>query len=77
LEILSLIEARIAKWMAYSDYCVNSDFGVPHCRTFWIWAGIVAIVVVSGLTVYVMRQFRTDSTQAPKRREERAEQQGD
>jgi hypothetical protein len=60
MEALRIIEARIAKWMAYSDYCMNSDFGVPHCRTFWVWAGVVAALAAVGLAVYVARQFRAN-----------------
>lgn len=62
MEALGIIEARIARWMAYSDYCMNSDFGVPHCRTFWIWAGVVATLAAVGLAVYAARQFRTNAT---------------
>jgi hypothetical protein len=57
MEMLRIIEARIAKWMAYSYYCMNADFGLPRCRTFWIWAGIAGMIVVAGIVAYVARQI--------------------
>jgi hypothetical protein len=75
MDALRIIEARIARWMAYSDYCMNSDFGVPHCRTFWIWAGVVTALAAVSLAVYVVRQFLTNATREA--RKGNAGQQGD
>ena len=53
MDWLATITARIAKWAAYSDYCLNSDFGLPHCRAFWIWAGILGAVAATVLAAYI------------------------
>ena len=58
MEILRIIEARIARWMAYSDYCMNAGFELPRCRTFWIWAGILGLLAAAGIIGYAIRQAR-------------------
>ena len=73
MDVLRLIEARIARWMAYSDYCMNSDFDLLHCRTFWIWAAIAGTVLAAGIAVYVARQFASRSEPAGKSTENSAE----
>lgn len=57
MDWVSIVATRFAKWAAYSDYCMNSDFGLPHCRTFWVWAGVLGSLAVGGLIVYVVCQF--------------------
>jgi len=57
MEVLRLIEARIAKWMAYSDYCMNSDLSLPHCRTFWTWVTIVFVIAGLALAGYMAMGF--------------------
>jgi hypothetical protein len=57
MDWLSVMAARLAKWAAYSDYCMNSDFGLPHCRTFWTVAGVAVAIGVGVLAAYLARQF--------------------
>ena len=57
MDWLSIVATRFAKWAAYSDYCMNSDFGLPHCRTFWVWAGVLGCLALGGLIAYVLRDF--------------------
>lgn len=57
MEVLRLIEARIARWMAYSDYCMNSDLSLPHCRTFWTWVTIVVVIAGLALGGYLVMSF--------------------
>ena len=57
MEVLRLIEARIAKWMAYSDYCMNSDLSLPHCRAFWTWVTIVVVIAGLALAGYMATSF--------------------
>lgn len=51
------IAARLGKWAAYSDYCLNSDYGLAHCRTFWHWAWALGGLLLAGLAAYVIWEF--------------------
>jgi hypothetical protein len=57
MDVLRLIEARIGKWMAYSDFCMNSEMSLPHCRTFWTWVTVAAVIAGLALAGYLAMSF--------------------
>lgn len=73
MDVLRFTEARIARWMAYSDYCLSSDLSLPQCRTFWIWAGVAGMIVVAGIAAYTARQILGGSESTGQNRKSDAE----
>ena len=45
MELLTWIEARLARWLAYADWCLNAEGEVPRCQAFWSFVSVVLGVI--------------------------------
>ncbi|OGA23417.1 MAG: hypothetical protein A3I02_10920 [Betaproteobacteria bacterium RIFCSPLOWO2_02_FULL_67_26] len=62
MELLRIVEARIGRWLAYADYCVNAAEQLARCQPFWNFVGMVlgfvCLIALGGVIVKIIRDRR-------------------
>jgi len=65
MELLRIVEARIGRWLAYADYCVNAAEQLARCQPFWTFVGMVlgfvCLLALGGVIVKIIRDRRKGS----------------
>lgn len=63
--MLRIAEARIGRWLAYADYCVNNPEELARCQPFWSFVavvlGILTAIAVGGVILKIIRDRRRRS----------------
>ena len=66
MELLGIVEARIGRWLAYADYCVNTGDALERCQPFWTFVavalGIVCLIAAGGVGVKLIIDRGNGST---------------
>ena len=62
MELLRLIEARISRWLAYADYCLNGPEQLARCQPFWTFfklvLGFICLFGLGGVILKIIRDRR-------------------
>ena len=62
MELLRLVEARISRWLAYADYCLNAAEQLARCQPFWTFVkvvlGFICLFALGGIIVKIIRDRR-------------------
>ena len=62
MEILTAIEARLSRWLAYADTCLNAQTELPRCQGFWTFVavvlGVVCVAAAGAVVAWVVVQWR-------------------
>lgn len=62
MDFLRLIEARLARWLAYADSCVNAETELARCQGFWSFVavalGVVCAMAIAGVAVTMIQASR-------------------
>lgn len=62
MDLLTLIGMRMGRWLAYADFCVNSEEQLARCQPFWSFVavvlGFVCVTVVAGVIIKTIRDRR-------------------
>ena len=45
MDFLQLIDAKLGRWLAYADSCVNAEVELARCQPFWTFVAIVLGVI--------------------------------
>jgi hypothetical protein len=45
MDLLRWVDARLGRWLAYADSCVNSEVELTRCQGFWTFVAVVLGVV--------------------------------
>ena len=51
MDLLRLIEARLARWLAYADSCDNAETELARCQGFWNFVAVALGVICAALIV--------------------------
>lgn len=54
MELLTWIEARLARWLAYADWCLNAEGEVPRCQSFWTFVSVVLGVACAAVAAVLV-----------------------
>jgi hypothetical protein len=58
MDFLRWIDARLGRWLAYADTCVNAETELPRCQGFWNFLGIVlAVICVAAVAGTLLKAF--------------------
>lgn len=56
---LQWIDARLSRWLAYADSCVNAQAELPRCQGFWNFVAVVlGVVGVAAVTAALGKVLR-------------------
>ena len=56
MDFLRWIDARLGRWLAYADSCVNAETELPRCQGFWSFvAFVLAVVGVAALAAVIVK----------------------
>jgi len=59
MDFLQWIGARLGRWMAYADSCVNAQTELPRCQGFWSFVAMVlGIVCVAAVAAAIGKMLR-------------------
>ena len=62
MELLRIVETRIGRWLAYADYCVNTEEQLARCQPFWTFVvvvfGILCLVAVGAVIIKMISERR-------------------
>ena len=64
MDWLAVLEARIARWMAYADHCARAEVDLPICRGFWTTVAVLMTVVCVVMLVYGLYAYRRPKTES-------------
>jgi hypothetical protein len=66
MDFLRLIDAKLGRWLAYADSCVNAEGELARCQPFWTFVAIVlGVICVAALVGVVARTWRDRRKGAP------------
>jgi hypothetical protein len=58
MDLLQWIDAKLGRWLAYADTCVNAETELPRCQGFWNFLGIVlAVVCIAAVAGAMLKVF--------------------
>jgi hypothetical protein len=58
MDLLQWIDAKLGRWLAYADTCVNAETELPRCQGFWNFLGIVlAVICVAAVAGALLKVF--------------------
>lgn len=56
MDLLSVIDAKIGRWLAYADSCINAEGELARCQPFWTFVAVIlGIVCVAVLGTVVTK----------------------
>ena len=56
MDLLRWIDARLGRWLAYADSCVNAETELPRCQGFWSFVAVLlGIVCVAAMAAVVAK----------------------
>jgi hypothetical protein len=62
VDFLRLIDAKLGRWLAYADSCVNAESDLPRCHAFWNFVGVmlaaICIAAVAGVALRIILERR-------------------
>jgi hypothetical protein len=62
MDLIRLIEIRLARWLAYVDSCLSAEGELARCQGFWtLIAGMfiaICIMVIAGVTARMFLERR-------------------
>jgi hypothetical protein len=63
MDLVKLIEIRLARWLAYVDSCLGAESELARCHGFWtLIAGMfiaICIIVIAGVTARIVLDRRS------------------
>jgi hypothetical protein len=69
VDFLRLIDARLGRWLAYADSCVNAEVELARCQPFWTFVAVVLGVILLAVLAGVIGKVFLDRRKRASKRE--------
>jgi hypothetical protein len=64
MDLLRLIDAKLGRWLAYADSCMNAETELARCQAFWTFVAVVLGVICTAALVGVIAKAWMDRRKA-------------
>jgi len=68
-DFLRFIDARLGRWLAYADSCVNAEGELARCQGFWTFLvvvlGVICVAVLAGVIAKAWLDRRKGAPASP------------
>jgi hypothetical protein len=64
MDLLRLIDAKLGRWLAYADSCVNAETELARCQAFWTFVAVVLGVISAAVLGGVIAKVWLDRRKA-------------
>jgi hypothetical protein len=70
MDFLRFIDAKLGRWLAYADSCVNAEAELARCQPFWTFVavalGVVCVAALAGIIAKAILDRRKGAPAAGK-----------